>query len=290
MIVAELGINHQGNVNIAKSLIDVAVEAGVDAIKLQKRTVEVVFTANELSKERESPFGITYADYKYGLEFGRSEKEQFDAYCQIDDYCRQKGVLWFASCWDEDAVDFVAQFSPPCYKIASASLTDDKLLAYTKSKSMPMILSTGMSLESEIDNAVNVLGAKTEPDWSISNPDVILLHCVAKYPVQPEEIDCLNLAVIDTLRKRYGRLVGYSGHETGVSPSVVAVAGYGACMVERHITLNRAMWGSDQAASLEPKGLELLVRDIRLWERIKGDGVKRLLDIEVPVKEKLRRI
>lgn len=269
-IVAEIGINHNGSLDLAKQLIDVAVEAGGNAVKFQKRTIEVVYTAEELSRPRESPFGSTNGDLKRGLEFG------IDQYSEIDRYCRNKGIAWFASCWDEASVDFIDQFDVPCYKIASASLTDHNLLKHTRSKGKPIILATGMSSMDQIYRAVEVLGRN----------DLIILHSCSTYPANYDE---LNLRVIPILAQQFGIPVGYSGHETGIPSSSAAVA-IGACMVERHITLERSMWGSDQAASLGPSGFKQLVRDIRLVETSLGDGVKRVLDSEIPVMEKLRRV
>jgi N-acetylneuraminate synthase len=269
-VIAEIGINHNGDVTQAKRLISVAAAAGCNAVKFQKRTVDVVYTEAELLKPRESPFGETNGDLKRGLEFG------FEQYREIDRYARDSGVQWFASCWDEASVDFIDQFDPPCYKIASASLTDDRLLCYTRSKGKPIILSTGMSTLEQIDHAVELLGTA----------DLVLLHTCSTYPSQYPE---LNLRVIQTLRERYGVPVGYSGHETGL-PSSVAAAALGACIVERHITTDRSLWGSDQAASLEPNGINRLVRDIRLVETSMGDGVKRIVPSEVPIMQKLRRV
>jgi len=269
-VIAEIGINHNGDLDIARQLIDVAVAAGCDAVKFQKRTVDVVYTAEDLARPRENPFGPTNGDLKRGLEFG------FEQYAAIDDYCREKGIAWFASCWDEASVDFIDQFNPPAYKIASASLTDDDLLRHTRAKGKPIILSTGMSSLEQIDHAVAVLGRQ----------DLIILHSSSTYPAHYEE---LNLRVIPVLAQQFAVPVGYSGHETGIPSSVAAVA-LGASMVERHLTLDRAMWGSDHAASLEPNGLTRLVRDIRLIETSMGDGVKRVLDREKPVIEKLRRV
>jgi N-acetylneuraminate synthase len=269
-IVAEIGINHNGSVEIAKKLIDAAALAGCDAVKFQKRTLDVVYTPEELAKPRENPFGATNGDLKRGLEFGEKE------YKEIDAYCRDKNILWFASCWDEGSVDFIERLNPPCYKIASASLTDDNLLRHHKRYGRPIILSTGMSTLAEIDHAVEVLGLK----------DLVLLHCTSTYPSQVEE---LNLSAIRVLRERYGVPVGYSGHEVGLAPSVGAVA-LGACMVERHITLDRAMWGSDQAASVEWQGFWRLVKDIRALQQAMGDGVKRVYPSEVPIIKKLRRV
>lgn len=269
-IVAEIGINHNGSVDTAKKLIDAAVLAGCDAVKFQKRTVDVVYTPEELAKPRENPFGPTNGDLKRGLEFGEKQ------YREIDSYCKEKGILWFVSCWDEGSVDFMERFNPPCYKIASASLTDDNLLKHHRKYGRPMIISTGMSTIEQIDHAVEILG----PD------NLVILHCTSTYPSQVEE---LNLSAISTLRQRYGAPIGYSGHEVGLAPSVAAAA-LGACMLERHITLDRAMWGSDQAASVEWQGFWRLVKDVRAIEKAMGDGVKRLYESEVPVMQKLRRV
>jgi N-acetylneuraminate synthase len=269
-VCAEIGINHNGSVDIAKKLINVAAAAGCDAVKFQKRTVDVVYTAAELAKPRETPFGTTNGDLKRALEFGQKE------YAEIDRYCREVKIPWFASAWDEGSVDFIAQFDVPCYKIASASLTDTNLLKHTRGPGKPVLLSTGMSTLEQIDAAVEALGRK----------DLMVIHACSTYPALYEE---LNLAVIPVLKERYKVPVGYSGHETGI-PSSVAAFVLGACFVERHITLDRAMWGSDQAASLEPNGIMRLVRDIRLIEQSMGDGVKRLLPREVPIMDKLRRV
>jgi N-acetylneuraminate synthase len=270
-IIGEIGINHNGDVEIAKKLIDAAEAAGCQAVKFQKRTVDVVYTKAELAKPRENPFGETNGDLKRGLEFGLNE------YREIDLYCREQGMLWFVSAWDEESVDFADQFPVPTYKIASASLTDDGLLKHTraKAKNRPILLSTGMSTIEQVDHALDVLG----------RDNLVIMHTTSTYPA---DYGHLNLKCIQTLGNRYGLPVGYSGHETGIASSVAAVA-MGACVVERHITLDRAMWGSDQAASLEPSGLTRLVRDIRLIERSMGDGVKRLHELEVPIQQKLRR-
>jgi len=269
-VAAEIGINHNGKVDIAKKLIDVAALGGCNAVKFQKRTVDVVYTPEELVKPRESPFGTTNGDLKRALEFGEREYEA------IDRYCRDKEILWYASCWDEASVDFIERFNPPCYKIASASLTDDDLLRHHRHYGRPIILSTGMSTLAQIDHAVEVLG----------RDDLVILHCTSTYPSQVEE---LNLEAIAQLRDRYEVPVGYSGHEVGLATSVAAAA-LGACMVERHITLDRAMWGSDQAASVEPQGIWRLVKDIRAVEKAQGDGVKRVWPSEVPIMQKLRRV
>jgi N-acetylneuraminate synthase len=269
-VIAEIGINHNGDINIAKKLIDAAAAAKCNAVKFQKRTIEVVYSAEELARPRESPFGETNGDLKYALEFGEDE------YAEIDRHCKRNNIAWFASCWDEQSVDFIEQFNVPCYKIASASLTDDGLLRHTRSKGRPILLSTGMSTLEQIDHAVDVLGKE----------DLVILHTTSTYPALYEE---LNLRVIPILKQRYGIPAGYSGHETGLSTTIASVA-MGACVVERHITLDRAMWGSDQAASVEPQGIAHMVRDIRLVETAMGDGVKRVIEREVQVMKKLRRV
>ena len=269
-IVAEIGINHNGDIEIAKKLIDVAKEAGCDAVKFQKRTVELVYTPEELAKPRENPFGPTNGDLKRGLEFKEAQ------YKEIDSYCKQKGILWFASPWDVKSVDFLEKFDVPCYKIASACLTDDELLKHVKSTGKPIMLSTGMSTEDQIKNAVEILGQE----------NLILLHCTSTYPTKLEEI---NLQVISWLKQNFDVPVGYSCHSTGVLEVVLAVM-QGANSVEKHITLDRAMWGSDHAASLEPRGLQLMVRDIRSIPIVLGDGVKKVFESEKPIIEKLRKI
>ncbi|MFH1523821.1 MAG: N-acetylneuraminate synthase family protein [Chloroflexota bacterium] len=269
-VVAEIGINHNGDIEVAKKLIDVAALAGCNAVKFQKRTIDVVYSAEELARERESPFGTTNGDLKYGLEFGQEE------YKEIDRYCKEKNIAWFASCWDEASADFIEQFDPPCYKIASASLTDDALLRHTRAKGRPLMLSTGMSTLQQIDHAVDVLGKE----------NLVVMHTTSTYPAYYEE---LNLRVIPILKQRYGVPVGYSGHETGLSTSIASVA-LGACVVERHITLDRSMWGSDQAASVESQGFMRLVRDISLVETALGNGVKCVIEREVPIMKKLRRV
>lgn len=269
-IIAEIGINHNGSVELAKKMIDIAVTTGCDAVKFQKRTVDIVYTKEELSRERKSVFGNTNGDLKRGLEFGIKE------YKEIDRYCKKKGIFWFASCWDEKSVDFMEKFNVPCYKISSASLTDDKLLKYTRSKGKPILLSTGMSTMDEIRHAVKVLGKK----------DLIIYHCTSTYPSNADE---MNLRVIQTLKEEFKCPIGYSGHERGVTPSIVAAA-LGACSVERHITTDRTNWGSDQAASLETAGLYHMVRDIRQLPDILGNGKKIVYPRELPIIEKLRRV
>jgi N-acetylneuraminate synthase len=269
-VIAEIGINHNGDLDLAKRLISVAVAAGCDAVKFQKRTVEIVYTAAELATPRPNPFGDTNGDLKHGLEFDE------DDYAEIDSFCKQIKIPWLVSPWDELSVDMMEQFDLPVYKIASASLTDDHLLRHIRKTGKPVIASTGMSTYAEIDHAVDVLGKK----------DLILMHTTSTYPAKYEQ---LNLLAIPTMIERYGVPVGYSGHETGIPTSVAAMA-LGACCVERHITMDRAMWGSDQAASLEPNGISRLVRDIRLVEQSMGDGIKKVYDEEVPVMKKLRRV
>ncbi len=269
-VIAEIGINHNGELETAKKLIRTAAEAGCDAVKFQKRTPEICVPKDQWDKMRETPWGyISYIDYKKKMEFGPAE------YKEIDQLCKELGILWFASCWDEESVAFMEQFNPPCHKVASASLTDRGLLESLKKTGKPIILSTGMSSVAQIDKAVEVLG----------KDNLVLMHTVSTYPAEHHH---LNLNAVQTLADRYEVPVGYSGHEKGVVPSVVATA-LGACAVERHITLDRTMWGTDQAASLEPKGLKMLVKEIRILEQALGDGVKRVLAEEVPIAEKLRR-
>lgn len=267
---AEIGINHNGQLELAKALIDAAIAAGCDAVKFQKRTVEVVYTPEELANPRESPFGLTNGDLKRGLEFG------YEQYAEIDRYCRQRGIMWFASCWDEGAVDFIEQFDPPCHKLASACLTDDSLLRHHRRSERPILLSTGMSRLEQIDHAVEVLG----------RDNLVILHSTSTYPSRTDE---LNLKMIPRLIERFDVPIGYSGHEVGLYTTLSAMV-LGACVLERHITLDRAMWGSDQAASVEPQGLTRLVKDVRAVELALGDGIKRVYESEIPVMRKLRRV
>lgn len=269
-IVAEIGINHNGDLSNAKRLIDVAVMAGCDAVKFQKRNPEKAVPPEYKNIIRETPWGlIPYLEYRYKVEFG------YDEYAAIDRYCKEKDILWFASCWDEDSVDFIEQFSPPCYKIASASLTDSILLEKLRSTKRAMILSTGMSTMEEIEEAVNMLGSER----------LLIAHSTSTYPCPAEQ---LNLRMIQTLQSKFDCPVGYSGHEVGLQSTYAAVT-LGAAFIERHITLDRAMWGSDQAASVEPWGLMRLVRDIRVIEKAMGDGQKKVYESELKARQKLRR-
>jgi len=269
-IVAEIGINHNGDIKIAKALIDAAIRAKVDAVKFQKRTPELCVPEEQRHQMRETPWGyISYMAYRERMEFGEAE------YQEIDEYCREQGMKWFASVWDEPSADFMDSFDPVCYKIPSASLTDHGLLRHVKTKGKPVILSTGMSTMDEIHDAVEVLGTE----------DLLIAHATSTYPCDPDE---LNLHMIETLLEAFPCPIGYSGHEVGLVPSVIAVA-LGACMVERHITLDRAMWGSDQAASVEPGGFDRLVKYIRVTEDSLGDGVKRVYESEQVSLSRLRR-
>lgn len=268
-IIAEIGINHNGSVDLAKKMIDEAVMAGCDAVKFQKRTVTKVYTPEELDIYRPNYYGSTNRDLKNGLEL------TFEDYQEIDSYCKTKKIMWFASCWDLDSVDFIEQFDVPCHKVASALLTDDEMLLRLKKTGKPILLSTGMSTMEEIRHAVKILG----------EDDLVLFHCTSTYPTDHNQI---NLRVIDTLKKEFSCPVGYSGHERGLLPSILSVQ-LGASSVERHITVDRTLWGSDQAASLEPEGLRRMVRDIREVKKVLGDGKKVVYDSEIPVKNKLRK-
>jgi N-acetylneuraminate synthase len=271
-IIAEIGINHNGDLDIAKKMIDGAVHAGADAVKFQKRTPDVATPPEQQGQMRETPWGyITYLEYRYKVEFNE------DQYCEIDRYCREKGIAWMVSVWDEPSVDFMEKFDTPAYKIPSASLTDTKLIRKARSTGKPLILSTGMSTMEQIHQGVQTAGEE----------NLVVMHCTSTYPCEPEE---LNLKMVQTLRAEFPDIpIGYSGHEVGLVPSAVAVA-FGACMVERHITLDRAMWGSDQAASVEPGGFERLVKYIRVTEASLGDGVKKVYASEQSSLKKLRRV
>ncbi|MGA1699112.1 MAG: N-acetylneuraminate synthase family protein [Ilumatobacteraceae bacterium] len=270
-VIAEIGINHNGDVGTAKKLIDVATAAGCDAVKFQKRTPAICVPPEQASILRETPWGtMTYLEYKERIEFGTDE------FSEIDAHCRAKNIMWFASPWDVPSVEFLESFNTPVFKIASACLTDDELLGAIRATGKPVIMSTGMSTLAEIDHATSLL----------DRANLILGQATSTYPCKPEE---LNLRAIQSLRERYGVPVGYSGHETGLQTTIAAVA-LGAVFVERHITLDRAMWGTDHAASVEPGGLERLVRDIRLVEQSLGDGKKTVYETEIAIRKKLRRI
>jgi N-acetylneuraminate synthase len=271
-IIAEIGINHNGDLEIAKKMIDAAVHAGADAVKFQKRTPEICTPPEQQKQMRETPWGyITYLDYRRKVEFGEAE------YREIDRHCKEKGIPWMVSVWDEQSVDFMEKFDTPAYKVPSASLTDHELMRHVRRTGKPVIISTGMSTMEEIKRGVKVIG----------NENLVIMHCTSTYPCEPDE---LNLRMIETLRHEFPKNpIGYSGHEVGLVPSAVAVA-LGACMVERHLTLDRAMWGSDQAASVEPGGFERLVKYIRVSEASLGDGVKKVYQSELSSLKKLRRV
>lgn len=269
-IIAEIGINHNGSLELAKKMIDMAVEAGCDAVKFQKRTPEICVPEQQRNKMKETPWGeMTYFDYKKRIEFGEKE------YSEIDNYCKEKGILWTASAWDIPSLDFLEKFNVPFHKVASAKITDRELLEKIKDTKKPVILSTGGVTLEQIKKAVNIFEGK----------NIALLHCNSGYPSKDEE---LNLKVIELLKKEFPDLViGYSGHEVGIAATLVA-ATLGAKIVERHITLDRAMWGTDQSASLELSGLKRITRDLeklRIWL---GDGYKRVYETEKKVMEKLR--
>ena len=271
-IIGEIGINHNGDLEIAKKMIEGAKHAGCNAVKFQKRTPELCVPKDQWNLERDTPWGrITYLEYRHKVEFGEKEYEE------IDRYCKELGIMWFASCWDEPSVDFIEQFNPPLYKTPSASLTDFELLKKHKALNKPIMMSTGMSTMEQIEAAVNFFGTD----------NLLLAHATSSYPCKNEE---LNLRMIETLRKKYPTIpIGYSGHEVGLAPTWAAVA-LGACFVERHITLDRAMWGTDQAASVEMGGLQRLVSNIRDIEIALGDGIKKVYESERSQIQKLRRV
>ena len=271
-IIAEIGINHNGSLDIAKKLIDEAVVAGCDAVKFQKRTPELCTPRDQWHLERDTPWGrMTYINYRKIIELG------YDEYAAIDAYCKEKGIDWFVSCWDEESVDFMEQFNPGVYKFASASLTDHALIGKVKTTGKPYILSTGMSTLDEIRAAVDTFGTD----------NLLIAHSTSAYPCPPHE---LNLRMVETLAEMYPDTpIGYSGHETGLATTVAAVA-MGAAFVERHFTLDRAMWGSDHAASVEPQGMQKMVRDIRDVEQAMGDGIKRVYESELGAMKRLRRV
>ncbi|HUG34896.1 MAG TPA: N-acetylneuraminate synthase family protein [Anaerolineales bacterium] len=271
-IIAEIGINHNGDLDIAKKMIDAAVHAGADAVKFQKRTPDVATPDEQKNQMRETPWGyITYLEYRHKVEFDEAQ------YRAIDRYCREKKIDWMVSVWDEPSVDFMEQFDTPAYKIPSASLTDFNLIRKARLTGKPLILSSGMSTMEQIKKGIDTADAE----------NLVMMHCTSTYPCEPEE---LNLRMVGTLRNEFPNIpIGYSGHEVGLVPTAVAVA-FGACMVERHLTLDRAMWGSDQAASVEPSGFERLVKYIRVTEASLGDGVKKVYESEKGSMKKLRRV
>lgn len=271
-IIAEIGINHNGDLDTARKMIEAAAHAGADAVKFQKRTPDVCTPLEQQKQMRETPWGyITYLDYRYKVELGLED------YREIDRTCKRLGIDWMVSVWDEPSLDFMEQFETPAYKVPSASLTDLALLKYTRKTGKPLIISTGMSTMDEIKRGVHAAGLE----------NLIIMHCTSAYPCEPDE---LNLRMIETLRREFpDNPIGYSGHEVGLVPSAVAVA-LGACMVERHFTLDRAMWGGDQAASVEPGGFEKLVKYIRVTEAGLGDGVKKVYASEMNSLKKLRRV
>lgn len=271
-VIAELGINHNGDRSTACAMITAAAEAFADAVKFQKRTIETVYTPEELSRPRVSVFGDTNGDLKRGLEFG-----DYD-YNLLAQWAENEAIQWFASPWDWHSVEFLEKYNPPCYKIASACMTDTELICAAGGTGKPLLIATGMSTLDQVDRTMDVV--------SRHGFAVVLMQCTSTYPSEDNHI---NLRVLETFRQRYGCLVGYSGHERGLATTVAAVA-LGACVVERHLTLDRASWGSDQAASLEPQGFRHMVRDIRAVEAAMGTGNKTILPEEVPIAAKLRRV
>lgn len=271
-LIAEIGINHNGDLQNAIKLIRLAKESGFDAVKFQKRTINIVYTPEELAKERPNHFGQTNGDLKRGLEFGVEE------YRAIDEFCKQIGIHWFASPWDIESVQFLENFNVVAHKVASACLTNANLLQTLAMTGKPIFLSTGMSTIEQIKKAVSFFSPHL----------LVLMHAVSVYPAREDQ---LNLAAIETLRNNFPNIqIGYSGHEVGVTPSVIAVAKFGAVTVERHVTLDRSLWGSDQSASLEPDGMKRVSQYIRSISLVSGNGVKSVLEEEFPILEKLRRV
>jgi N-acetylneuraminate synthase len=271
-IIAEIGINHNGNLALAKKLIDGAYLAGCDAVKFQKRTIDTVYSKKELDVYRESPWGTTNREQKNGLEFG---KEEYD---EIDEYCSTRDIEWLASAWDLESQNFLKQYDLVYNKVASAMLTHKELLHSIAEEQKYTFISTGMSTVEQIDKAVEIFKSHDCP--------FELMHCTSTYPMRVENS---NLKTINYLSERYKCDVGYSGHETGIAVSIAAVA-LGATSIERHITLDRSMYGSDQSASLELGGLNRLIKHIKTVELCLGDGVKRVIDEEKSVCDKLRRV
>ena len=273
-IIGEIGINHNGSIENAIKLIDYAKKYDFDAVKFQKRTIDLIFSPEELDKNRDTPFGKKNGDLKRGLEFGKKE------YDTIDQYCKKVGIEWFASPWDIESYKFLLDYEPKYMKVASCLLTIKPLIKeIASSTSYRTFISTGMSTIAEIDEAVKIFKDN-------NNDNFELMHCVSTYPCKSEEV---NLNIIATLRKRYGCDIGYSGHEEGLQISCAAVA-LGATSVERHITLNRTMFGSDQAASISPEGMRILSRDIRITEKAMGISEKSILESEKPIRKKLSNV
>lgn len=295
IVAAEIGINHNGDIDLAKKMALVSKQAGCQVVKLQKRSIPLVYHPEDLAKQRDVPRQfleqaierevlpeeavkrLQSSDFKDSINEDQKRMLELSEgeYREFDQYCREIGILWAASPWDMESLQFIDSFNPPFHKAASASLTDLDLLSAMKDTGKPVVISTGGATYEEIDQAVDVL----------DRDNLLICHCVATYPARTGD---LNLLAVQTLADRYNLPIGYSGHEEGVATSVMAVV-LGAVYVERHFTLNRAMYGSDQSASLEPRGLEIMVRDIRNWELSKGDGVKRVLPEEEEVLKKLRR-
>ena len=271
-VIGEIGINHNGNIDIAKKIILGAKRAGCDAVKFQKRTPEICTPKDQWNIERDTPWGrITYIEYRHKVEFDESQ------YAEIDKFCNEIGIVWFASCWDEPSVDFIKKFNPPLYKTSSATLTDLSLLEKHKELNKPVMMSTGMSTIEQIDKAISFM----------DKDNLMVAHATSAYPCKNEE---LNLKMIETLKQKYPNIpIGYSGHEVGLAPSWAAVA-LGACFVERHVTIDRAMWGTDQAASVEVGGMERLIANIRDIEKSLGDGIKKVYESELGQIKKLRRV
>ena len=270
-IIGEIGINHNGDLKIAKQLIDVAADSGADAVKFQKRTLELVYTKEMLDGPRESQWGTTQREQKEGLEFGLEE------YKEIDSYCNEKGIAWFASAWDLESQKFLQQFDLKYNKIASAMAVYEPLLQLVASEGRHTFISTGMCTLDDIDKAVKI--------FQDAKCSFELMHCISTYPMEDKNA---NLKVINTLRDRYNCDVGYSGHEAGLAVSYGATA-LGITSLERHITMNRAMYGSDQSASIEPTGFKMLVGSVRKIEKAMGDGIKSILEAEIPIAKNLRQ-
>lgn len=268
--IAEIGINHNGDLNIAKKLVDIAVERGCDAVKFQKRVPEIAVPEHHKNKLRETPWGeLTYLDYKKKIEFGEEE------FRELDRYCKERGIMWFASVWDIPSIEFIEKFDTPCYKVPSASLTDGKLLEALKKTGRPVIISTGMSTIDETERAVKILGEE----------NIVLMQCTSVYPCKDEDLD---LNVIKTFRKKFNCPIGYSGHEPGYLDGVIATS-LGACVIEKHITLDHAMWGTDQAASLDPAELRECCDSCKRTPIILGSHEKKFHDSEEPIRDKLRK-